>query len=92
MSEENNPVHLRRLLRKYALEINFTKKNGEERIMNCTLNMKGVPQEEHPKGTGGKEKEDDHPHINVYDLDKGEWRSFHAPSVNSVVVKDTIDD
>jgi len=58
--------------------IKFTKKNGEVRIMRCTLDFTRVPKEDRPKKvdiTRILKLMQESGLINVYDLDKKGWRS-----------------
>ena len=61
-------------------EVTFTKKNGEERVMPCTLVFDHIPEEHHQKGnsTGQHSKQDS---IAVWCMDKEGWRSFRVDSV-----------
>jgi len=61
-------------------EVTFTKKNGDERVMPCTLVFDSIPEEHHPKGTatGQHSKQDT---IAVWCMDKEGWRSFRVDSV-----------
>lgn len=59
--------------------VNFTKKDGEEREMRCTLNEELTPPYE--KKTERKVNEEV---CFVYDLDKDAWRSFRFDSVTQV--------
>ena len=43
---------MREELNQGICEVTFTKKNGEERVMPCTLVFDHIPEEHHPKGTG----------------------------------------
>lgn len=70
---------LRGLLQSEKVEITFVKKDGSERVMNCTL--KDIPADKAPKGSGKKESDDA---IAVFDLDKNEWRSFRFDSVKRI--------
>lgn len=58
--------------------VKFLKKDGTIRVMRCTTNLKNIPEEKHPKGTGT-------PSSNtvkkVFDMDKMEWRSFRVDSL-----------
>ena len=63
------------------LRITFTKADGTEREMRCTLAESAIPSDKAPKGTGGVASETTQ---RVFDLDKGEWRSFKWDSVKSV--------
>lgn len=58
--------------------VTFTKVDGSEREMRCTLNDTLIPEDKHPKGTGGVV---DELTLRVFDLDKNEWRSFKMESV-----------
>lgn len=69
------------------LRIVFTKKDGTERTMRCTLVESQIPSDKLPKT---QSEESDSPTarsaVRVYDLDKGEWRSFRWDSVIKVEV------
>jgi len=55
--------------------VTFTKMNGEERVMNCTL----YEMFEDIVSTN-REK------ISVWDLDKEDWRSFRVDRVKDVII------
>ena len=61
-------------------EVTFTKKNGEERVMPCTLVFDHIPEEHHPKGTG-RGQHNSQETIAVWCMDKEAWRSFRVDSV-----------
>ena len=73
---------IKELLRDSVAEISFTKKDGTERIMKCTLQSDLIPEEHTPKGTGTTKENLDI--INVFDLDKIGWRSFLVDNVQYV--------
>ena len=56
----------------------FTKKDGTERIMKCTL------QEEYLPETVGGERKKNEDSLAVYDLDVEGWRSFRWDSVKRI--------
>ena len=61
--------------------LTFTKKDGSEREMNCTLaEAVIVPHEK----TTDRVKEENLDTLAVWDLDKEAWRSFRLDSVISV--------
>ena len=64
-------------------EVTFTKVNGEERVMPCTLQGDLLPVV-----SVEKLKEDRRPsnpdHLSVWCTDKNEWRSFRVANVTSV--------
>ena len=65
-------------LRKKAMRIKFTKVNGEERVMDCTLQEHMIPP---TKLSNRKENEEVLP---VWDVNKGEWRSFRLDSITNI--------
>lgn len=66
------------LLHVTEVNLEFTKANGEQRKMRCTLDETNIPEEKHPKNSGRKHPEDS---IAVFDLDKQDWRSFRFDSI-----------
>ena len=66
------------LLEEQPIEIVFTKKDGTERTMKCTL------QEDYLPETVGSEKAKNDEVLAVYDLEKEGWRSFRWDSVKEV--------
>ena len=67
-------------LQKKTMRITFTKVNGEERVMDCTLQENLVPA---TKYTNRKQNEEVLP---VFDINKGEWRSFRLDSITNIEV------
>lgn len=65
-------------LQSRAMRITFTKVNGEERIMDCTLQEHMIPATD---ANNRKQNEDVLP---VFDINKGEWRSFRLDSIINV--------
>lgn len=62
--------------------VTFTKADGSERVMRCTLNESMIPSNATPKGASERKKNDEvRP---VYDLDAAGWRSFRWDSVTEV--------
>ena len=66
-----------------ACTVVFTKTNGDERTMNCTLNMDMIPADNHPKTDGNMVKEANMSVIKAFDLDISAWRSFRVDSVKA---------
>ena len=66
-------------LRERQCRVIFKKINGEERDMQCTLNMQFIPEDKRPKT--GKEYVDDV--IRAFDVNKQEFRSFRVENVIS---------
>jgi len=68
-----------------GVRITFTKKDGSERKMDCTLIEAKIPADKRPKGTS--ESEDSSTTgsaVRVFDTEIGEWRSFRWDSVIKV--------
>lgn len=63
--------------------ITFTKRDGTEREMRCTLVEEAIPQEKRPK-TEGSGSETTGSAVRVFDIEKQEWRSFRWDSVTKV--------
>jgi hypothetical protein len=71
---------LTNLLKEYVIEVTFTKKDGTERVMNCTLLEDYLPE---TTGVGNAASLDA---LAVYDVDKEDWRSFRWDSIKSIKV------
>jgi hypothetical protein len=67
------------LLSERNVKITFTKKDGTERTMNCTLSPDVIPLVESVQDKREKNKDKDY--IAVYDTDIKAWRSFIIKSV-----------
>ena len=59
--------------------VTFTKKDGTERVMKCTLHEGVIPVIE----TKGARKPNDEV-LAVWDMDKNAWRSFRLDSIKHV--------
>lgn len=68
-------------------EVTFTKANGEERVMECTLHEKHLPKlptVDPDDGTPPKPKKAPNPDVQpVYDINASGWRSFRWDSINN---------
>ena len=67
-------------LQKKAMRITFTKINGDERIMDCTLQEHIIPP------TDEKNRKENEEVLPVFDINKGEWRSFRLDSVTNIEI------
>lgn len=79
-TEISNQTSLRERLLNENLRITFTKKDGTERAMYCTLNPNAVPTKE----TKTNSRTLPATSLAVFDLEKSEWRSFRWDSITSV--------
>ena len=72
---------LAEMLRGGRLEVCFTKKDGNNRVMNCTLQESFLPPLMEDFETVTK----DNPSVlAVWDIDNNGWRSFRLDSITSV--------
>ena len=68
-----------------SVKVTFTKKDGTERVMECTTSSLLVPQEPIVEGAEPKrEKKANTDVMSVYDLEAKGWRSFRWDSVKQV--------
>lgn len=67
-------------LKQSVVNVVFTKADGSERTMNCTLKLENIPEDQHPKSVVKSESDQ----IRVFDTDIQEWRSFNFSSVKTV--------
>jgi hypothetical protein len=62
----------------------FTKKDGTERVMNCTTSANIVPLVEIKESVEKKEKKANDEVMPVYDIEAKAWKSFRWDSVKQV--------
>jgi len=60
------------------MKITFTKVNGEERVMECTLQEHMIPE------TNPANRKENEEVLPVFDIDKGSWRSFRLDSITNI--------
>lgn len=70
------------------VKVEFTKKDGSNRVMLCTKNMDIIPPENHPKPLkeGEEPKAPSDVVCNIWDLESNGWRSFRYDSVLKVTI------
>lgn len=81
-------MHL--LTHEKTVEVNFTKKNGEKRIMRCTLHPEVLPEvttvnESKKSRSTALPENKASVAVPVYDVDLEAWRSFTINSVIEIV-------
>jgi hypothetical protein len=76
------------LLKENIMTVEFTKKDGTDRVMLCTLNENVIPLEKQPKNPQ-QDKTTDAPAEaqRVFDVEKNEWRSFRWDGLKQYQVK-----
>lgn len=72
---------LREMLQSQKIEVFFTKKDGTERKMLCTLEENKIPKEKLPKNSGKSQSDEA---LAVFDVEKNDWRSFRWDSVTKI--------
>jgi hypothetical protein len=82
-TDEESRDWLRVLLTECTISLTFTKKNGENRVIQATLNSKLIPNSENSVGNTKKRKisEEAQP---VYDVEAKGWRSFRWDSISKL--------
>jgi len=75
-------------LKKNVMRVTFTKVNGEERVMRCTLHDSVLP-EQHISGIKKKENQET---LSVWDLDNDGWRSFRLDSIKEMKVIEGVEE
>jgi hypothetical protein len=78
---------LRGVLQTETVTVTFTKKDGTERVMNCTTNPDIVPKVEIKEGS--KPRKQSETTMRVFDTDIKEWRSFTVKSIKHLSVEFT---
>ena len=73
---------LKTILREQELKITFTKKDGTERVMRCTLDPSKLPVQESTETNTNRKVSTET--MAVFDLDVQGWRSFTKKSVKCV--------
>ena len=66
------------MLEQSIVEVTFTKKDGTERVMNCTLLEDYLPE------TTGAGRSSGSDALAVFDVDADGWRSFRWDSIKAV--------
>jgi len=76
---------LKEALQRNEVGITFTKRDGSERTMQCTLSTSRIPGEQLPKGgdTSSTKTFSDEA-LRVFDIEKVAWRSFRFDSIKSI--------
>ena len=66
-----------------STRVTFTKQDGTERVMNCTLKPELLPEAK-PLAEGKTPRKESTTSIRVFDNDLKEWRSFTTKNVTRV--------
>ena len=82
MTEKLTREYMMGELKKRVCRVIFTKVNGEERDMMCTLIEKALPELK-SKVSEDKQRQPNQEVIRAFDTKKGEFRSFRVDNVIS---------
>lgn len=75
---------LKKILHEHSMVVVFTKKDGTERTMHCTLQADLLPVVDKIEGDEIKKiRKESEESVRVWDLEKKEWRSFRIDSIKS---------
>ena len=61
--------------------ITFTKKNGDERVMSCTLDEQHFPPIQKEAAEVGEVRQKSIESLTVFDIDEQNWRAFRWDSI-----------
>jgi len=66
--------------------VTFTKKDGETRVMTCTLQESSIPEQHRPKpiAEGQEQRKRNDANLSVWDINAEGWRSFILANVIKV--------
>jgi hypothetical protein len=74
------------MLRHNVVIVTFTKVNGDERVMRCTLQADRIPNAPTQNGELVVEGKQTSNNVSVWDVDSSGWRSFRVSSVKSISI------
>jgi hypothetical protein len=74
------------MLRNNIVTVTFTKVNGDERVMKCTLRSEMIPNAPTQNGELVVDQKQSSNNVSVWDVDSQGWRSFRVASVKSISV------
>ena len=73
------------MLKVGPVTVSFKKKDGSERVMNCTLEAEKLPPVEIKENA--KPKKENLDVVSVYDIDAQGWRSFILKNVTNIKIE-----
>lgn len=66
--------------------VTFTKTDGTERVMKCTLEASKLPPVVVKEDTKSRKVSDNTKSLRVFDLEKNEWRSFSIKNIKKITL------
>jgi hypothetical protein len=83
-TDETSKEWLLEVLRGGVVGVDFVKLDGTKRTMSCTLDETVIPTDALPKTTSATPRAKSKDALAVFDVEKGEWRSFRWDSITAV--------
>ena len=84
MEQKYTKEQLTELLHTGSCVVEFTKVNGEKRVMPCTLKSDLIPAQPVVEGKEPRAKKPNPNIVSAWCLDKKAWRSFRVANVTAV--------
>lgn len=81
-----NYENTKRTLKENVCIVTFTKKDGTDRTMKCTLKSDLLPAIVEQSETEKKERAENTSVLAVFDLEADGWRSFRLDSVKTLTI------
>lgn len=75
-------------LKRNVMRVTFTKVNGDERVMRCTLHDSVLPEQP----ISEIKKKENLDVLSVWDLDNSGWRSFRLDSIKEMKVVEGVEE
>ena len=72
------------MLRHNIVTVTFTKVNGDERVVKCTLRGELIPNAPTRNGELVVEQKSTSNNVSVWDVDANGWRSFRVENVKNI--------
>jgi hypothetical protein len=74
---------LQKLLKQHIVKINFTKADGSDRTMICSLKKDLLPENKNEEATPKQTKKENPNTLAVWDIEKDAFRSFRLDALKS---------
>jgi hypothetical protein len=81
-----NKYELKQQLQGDVATVVFTKADGTERTMRCTLLAEYLPAPEGPQLLTENTRQENDNVLSVWDIENGGWRSFRLDTIKSLTV------
>ena len=85
-SSDKKRNYIKDMLVSDILKVTFTKVNGDTREMYCTLQDEFVPEHKKYFSEGAKPREKNMEVLSVFDMEKGDWRSFRIETITGLEI------